>query len=112
MFEVFLTTISKVATLLIFIALGYILRRSRKLPDNAGRVLSMLTTLVFSPAYTIKNLSASLTLETLGSQLVLIGYGLVFVLAVIGLAYLLAKPLSRDDFERRRRMIYSSDIKL
>lgn len=109
MFEVFLTTISKVSTLLIFIALGYILRRSRKLPDNAGRVLSMLTTLVFSPAYTIKNLSASLTLETLGSQLVLIGYGLVFVLAVIGLAYLLAKPLSRDDFERRSS-IYAFSI--
>lgn len=98
---VFLTTLSKVSVLLIFIGLGYLLRSSKKLPDNAGRVLSLLTTLVFSPAYTIKNLSSSLTLEKIGSQLALIGYGTVIVLATIGLAFLLAKPLARNDFERR-----------
>lgn len=98
---VFLTTLSKVSVLLIFIALGYLLRRSKKLPDNAGRVLSMLTTLVFSPAYTIKNLSASLNLDKIGSQLMLIGYGAVIVLATIGLAFLMAKLLARNDFERR-----------
>ena len=101
MTNVFLTTLSKVSVLLIFIGLGYLLRRTKKLPDNAGRVLSLLTTLVFSPAYTIKNLSASLTLEKIGSQVALIGYGTVIVLATIGLAFVLAKPLARNDFERR-----------
>ena len=101
MTNVFLTTLSKVSVLLIFIGLGYLLRRAKKLPDNAGRVLSLLTTLVFSPAYTIKNLSASLTLEKIGSQVALIGYGTIIVLATIGLAFVLAKPLARNDFERR-----------
>ena len=101
MTNVFLTTLSKVSVLLIFIGLGYLLRRAKKLPDNAGRVLSLLTTLVFSPAYTIKNLSSSLTLEKIGSQVALIGYGAVIVLATIGLAFVLAKPLARNDFERR-----------
>ena len=101
MTNVFLTTLSKVSVLLIFIGLGYLLRRAKKLPDNAGRVLSLLTTLMFSPAYTIKNLSASLTLEKIGSQALLIGYGAVIVLATIGLAFVLAKPLARNDFERR-----------
>ena len=101
MTNVFLTTLSKVSVLLIFIGLGYLLRRAKKLPDNAGRVLSLLTTLVFSPAYTIKNLSASLTLEKIGSQMALIGYGAIIVLATIGLAFLMAKPLARNDFERR-----------
>ncbi len=101
MTNVFLTTLSKVSVLLIFIGLGYLLRRAKKLPDNAGRVLSLLTTLVFSPAYTIKNLSASLTLEKIGSQVALIGYGAVIVLSTIGLAFVLAKPLARNDFERR-----------
>ena len=64
-------------------------------------MLSLLTTLVFSPAYTIKNLSSSLTLEKIGSQVALIGYGAVIVLATIGLAFVLAKPLARNDFERR-----------
>ena len=74
MTDIFLTTLSKVSVLLIFIGLGYLLRRSGKLPDNAGRVLSLLTTLVFSPAYTIKNLSTSLTMDKIGSQMLLIGY--------------------------------------
>jgi len=99
--EVFFTTVSKVSVLLIFIGLGYLLRRSKKLPEDAGRVLSLLTTLVFSPAYTIKNLSSSLTLEKIGPQLILIGYGLVIVLVTIGMAYVMAKPLARNDFERR-----------
>ena len=107
--NVFSTTVSKVAMLLIFIGIGYLLRRTKKLPEDAGRVLSLLTTLVFSPAYTIKNLSSSLTLDKIGDQLLLIGYGLVFVLAVIGLAYVLAKPLSRNDFERRS-YIYAFSI--
>lgn len=107
--NVFSTTVSKVAMLLIFIGLGYLLRRTKKLPEDAGRVLSLLTTLIFSPAYTIKNLSSSLTLDKIGDQLLLIGYGLVFVLAVIGLAYVLAKPLARNDFERRS-YIYAFSI--
>lgn len=98
---VFLTTLSKVSVLLIFIGLGYLLRRTEKLPANAGRVLSLLTTLVFSPAYTIKNLSASLRWEKIGSQMTLIGYGALVVLATIGLAYLLTKLLVKDDFQRR-----------
>ena len=101
MLSVFFTTLSKVSVLLIFIAAGYLLRRMKKLPDNAGRVLSLLTTLLFSPAYTIKNLSASLRLDQIGSQASLIGYGAVIVLATIAVAYGLAKLLARDDFERR-----------
>ena len=99
--NVFSTTVSKVSVLLIFIGIGYLLRRTRKLPENAGRVLSLLTTLIFSPAYNIKNLSASLDPAQLADQLLLIGYGLLCILLVIGLAYLLAKPLARNDFERR-----------
>ncbi len=97
---VFLTTLSKVTVLLIFIGLGYLLRSTKKLPENAGRVLSLLTTLVFSPAYTIKNLSNSLRLEKIGSQAAIIAYGALIVLATIGLAFVMAKLLARNDFER------------
>ena len=107
--NVFSTTVSKVAMLLIFIGLGYLLRRTKKLPEDAGRVLSLLTTLIFSPAYNIKNLSASLTPDKIGDQIMLIGYGVVFILVVIALAYLLAKPLARNDFERRS-YIYAFSI--
>jgi len=97
---VFLTTLSKVSVLLIFIGIGYLLRRTKKLPDNAGKVLSLLTTLIFSPAYSIKNLSDSLTLDKIGSQSLLIGYGLICVLLTIGFAFLMAKLMAKNDFER------------
>ena len=60
MFEVFQLTLGKVAMLLVFIGIGYFMRRHHDLPDDAGRVLSLLCTLLFSPAYSIMNISKSL----------------------------------------------------
>ena len=99
MLDVFLTTASKISVLLIFILVGYLLRVSRKLPDNAARVLSVLTTTVFTPAYNIKNLSASMTLEKIGGNLKLVGYGLVFILVIIVAARIASKLLAKNDFE-------------
>ena len=50
MFEVFGLTLGKVAMLLVFIGIGYFMRRHHDLPDDAGHVLSLLCTLLFSPA--------------------------------------------------------------
>lgn len=97
---VFLTTLSKLGVLFVFIGLGYLLRRTKKLPDDAGRVLSMLTALLFTPAYAIKNLAVSLHWEKIGSQLTLIAYGAIIVVATIGLAYILARMLAKNDFQR------------
>ena len=100
MLDVFFTTISKVSVLLVFIAAGYLLRRIKKLPENTGTVLSLLTTLIFSPAYSIRNLATSLTMEKIGSQSLLMGYGLLCVLLTIGFSWLMAKLWAKNDFER------------
>ena len=109
MIEVFGLTLSKVAVLLIFIAIGYFLRWHHDLPDDAGHVLSLLCTLIFSPAYSISNLSKSITVEVIGQKLPLIGYGLLFVAAAIGLSYLLSKPFGRNRIERNS-LIYAFSI--
>ena len=96
MFEVFQLTFSKVGMLLIFIGIGYFLRRHHDLPDDAGRVLSLLCTLVFTPAYSITNLSKNITMDVLAEKARLVGSGIVFVLAAILLAYGLSKPFARD----------------
>ena len=101
MTEILFTTLQKVAMLFTFISVGYLLRRMKKLPDNTGKVLSLLTTTLFCPAYNIQKLASSVTLEKIGQKFPLIGYGILVVLAAIGLAYLLAKLISRDDFEKR-----------
>ena len=101
MLDIFTLTLSQVAILLLFIGLGYFLRRHHDLPDQAGRVLSLLCVLVFSPAYNFKNMSARFTMDVLGEKLLLLGAGLVFAIAVVLIGNLLAKPLGKTDMERR-----------
>ena len=109
MFEVFGLTLSKVGMLLIFIGIGYFMRRHHDLPDEAGHVLSLLCTLIFSPAYSIANMSKSFTMDVLGENTLLIGYGFLFVLVSIGLSYLLSKPFAKDRIQRNS-LIYAFAI--
>ena len=109
MFEVFQLTLGKVAMLLVFIGIGYFMRRHHDLPDDAGRVLSLLCTLLFSPAYSIMNISKSFTREVLGENALLIGYGVLFTVAAIGLSFLLSKPFAKDRIERNS-LIYAFAI--
>ena len=100
MFEVFGLTLGKVAMLLVFIGIGYFMRRHHDLPDDAGHVLSLLCTLLFSPAYSIVNMAKSFTLEVLGQNAVIIGYGVVFVIVAFCISFLLSKPFAKDRIER------------
>ena len=100
MLDVFLLTFNKVGMLLIYIAAGYLLRRRKLLPEEAGRVLSLLCTLIFTPAYSIVNFGKSLRMEVIGEKLQLLGYGALFAVAALFLGQLLAKPLSRNAMEK------------
>lgn len=100
MLDVFLLTLSNAGNLLLFIAVGYVLRRHHDLPKEAGKVLSSLLTRVISPAYSIYNLSTSLTVEVLGQKLLLFGFGIVFTLVAIGISLVLSKPFARNPIEK------------
>jgi len=97
---VFNLTLSKVGMLLIFISVGYILRRSHKLPEDAGRVLSLLCVMVFSPAYSILNLSRNLRVEVLGEKLLLVGYGLAFAAVAIAVGLVLGRLMGRSPMDK------------
>lgn len=100
MLEVFNLTLNKVGMLLIYIAAGYLLRRKRILPDQAGHVLSLLCTLIFLPAYNIVNLSKNLRIEVIGEKVLILGYGALFAAVAVILGRLLAKPFSRNPVEK------------
>lgn len=106
MLDVFQLTMSKVGMLLIFIAIGYIMRRHHDLPDDAGRVLSLLCTLLFSPAYSISNLSKNFTMDVLLEKTLIVGYGCIFVVLCIGLSLVLSKPFGKTRMERNS-LIYA-----
>ena len=109
MFEVFQLTLSKVGMLLVFIGIGYFMRRHHDLPDDAGRVLSLLCTLIFSPAYSISRISKNFTMDVLGKNSLLMVYGIAFVAVSIGLSYLLSKPFAKSRIERNS-LVYAFAI--
>lgn len=107
--DVFFLTAEKVGMLILFIAIGYFMRRHHDLPENAGRVLSLLCTLLFAPAYSIANISKKFTMEALSENALLIGYGVLFVAVSVGLAFLLARPFGRSRIQRNS-LIYAFTI--
>ena len=101
MWTVAFLTLQKVAMLLLFISVGFVLRISKKLPDNAGKVLSMLCTLVFTPAYTINNLANNMTIATLSQKSMLFAVGTVITVLSILLATVLGKLMAKEPFYRK-----------
>lgn len=99
--EVCLLTMQKVAFLLSVIFIGYIMCRSGKVDHKAAKVLSVLTTHIFSPAYTLKTLPNNFTVDKLGSNLAVLGLACLLLLPVVTLSRFLAKKLGRTDFETR-----------
>ena len=101
MLEVASLTVGKVAMLLTFIAAGYLLRVTKKLPENAGKILSALTATIFCPAYNLRNLWQNFTVEKIQENSLVMGYGLLFTLISIGVALVLARFLGKPGLERR-----------
>lgn len=99
--SVFFLTMQKVAFLLIFIFAGYLLRRSGKLGKSSTGTVSVLTTFLFAPAYSIVNLSQTFTVENLGSNLAIAGLSLLLLPFIIIFARFLAGRFAKDDFEKR-----------
>lgn len=100
MLKVFNLTLNNVGMLLIFISAGYILRRSQKLPDNAGKVLSLLCVMVFSPSYSILNLSRNVRIEKMSENLTLLGFGLAFAAVGIATGLVLGKTMGRSPIDK------------
>lgn len=100
MLEVFNLSLSKVGMLLIFISVGYILRHWHKLPKESAKVLSLLCVMVFSPAYSILNLSRNVRIEKLEENITLFGFGLAFAAVAIVVGLVLGKALGKSPMDK------------
>lgn len=101
MLQVGSLTLQKVIMLLLLVAVGVTMRKSKKLPENAGKIMSTICTLVICPAYNIRNLSQNVTMSTISDKLGLVGLGTALSIVVIVVSKLLAKILGKTDFDRR-----------
>ncbi len=89
--EVFLLTLQQMLMMALLILSGYILSRSKILPEGTGVALSRLETYIFVPALNIINQLDNCNVKTFTENSKLILYGTVCILVAIVLAY----PLSR-----------------
>ncbi len=94
-------TVGTVAFLQIFILTGYFLRRSNLLGHDACRTVSLITSHLFIPAYTLSKLPQSFTPENLGTNAKLLGFSTLVIVAAILLARGAAHILGRSNLEKK-----------
>ena len=63
MMDFFLKAATQILMVLLYIAIGFILRRSKMLPETTSKTLSVMETLVFLPALLFNNLSTNVKIE-------------------------------------------------
>lgn len=107
--EIFYLTLSQMLMMFTFILIGFVLRKSKILSDNAVTTMSRLETYVFVPALTLSNWMENCTVTTLKENYTYILYGLVIVLASMIVAYPLSK-LFIKDFKESLELEYKRNI--
>lgn len=107
--EVFQLTLSQMLTMFVYIIIGYVLRRSKILPENTYLTMSRLETYFFVPALNLYNWMTNCTTSALKENSMLIIYGAVMVACAVGLAYPLCRLFVRKantPEEEYQRNIY------
>ena len=88
--EIFSLTLSQMLMMFTLMAIGFVLRKTSVIPDNAHITISKLETFVFVPALTLYTQMTQCTVKTFAENAPLILYGLVMIAVAIALSY----PLS------------------
>jgi len=94
--EIFSLTLSQMLMMFSLMAVGFLLRKLKILPENSDTVMSRLETYVFSPALTLSALIANCTVKTFAENSRLILYGGVIITVAIFLAYPLSALFVRN----------------
>ena len=97
---VFITTLQQVAILLIFILIGYLLRKKEVINDSGKKVLAGLLVNLFSPAYSISSLSQQLSINQIAKYGVYFLSGTALTFAIIFIALPFAKAMGKDKMHR------------
>ena len=103
----FKATLIQVTTLLIYILVGYFLRRKNIVHESTGKVLSKLLTCVFTPCYTISNLSKNISVERVNVYLSLIIAAIIIFFVLLVISLFTSKLLVKDENIDRTFGIFS-----
>ena len=95
MYEYFTRAATQIMMILLYIGIGFILRRSKLLPETTSKSLSLLETFVFLPALLFNNLSSNVRIEKLTTYSVMVISGAVFLVFVLPVAWVFTKIFSK-----------------
>ena len=95
MYDYFTRAATQILMILLYIGIGFILRRSKLLPDSTSKSLSLLETFVFLPALIFNNLSTNVQIEKITSYSVIVTSGVLFLGAVLVVAFVFTKIFMR-----------------
>ncbi len=90
MIETINATLAPMAMLFFCIALGFVIGKTKILPDNSGKVMAKLENWVFCPALSFYTMSTFLTLDTISIH----GTNMLFACLTVGICVAIAIPLS------------------
>lgn len=95
MYEYFTRAATQILMILLYIGIGFILRRSKLLPQTTSKSLSLLETFVFLPALIFNNLSTNVRIEKITTYSVMVTSGVLFLGAVLIVAWVFTKIFSK-----------------
>lgn len=97
MIKTFLATLDPMLMLFFCIVIGFILKKTKILPDNAGKVMAKLETWVFCPALSFATMARFFTIDTISLHLENILIACVSVVLAMAIAIPVAKLFVRQD---------------
>lgn len=98
---IFGVTVSQIFIMLVFILIGWMLRKFKILPDSASAVISKLLVWVFIPATIIQSLSSNFTIANFYSKLSILIAGFVVTAICFMIALPLSKLFSKEDYAQK-----------
>lgn len=96
----FISTLTQVSMLLLYIFSGYFLRRKNVISDQTGKVLSKLLTYLFVPCYSIISLSQNVSIKNINIYLSLLIAGTIILLVLIFICQWPSKLLAKNENEK------------
>ena len=99
--NIFTSTLNQMGVLGLFMAIGFIVKKLKAVPDNASAVLSKLENTVFLPALVLGTFIENFRVSTLSEAWQPLVISLVLELIVIPIGILSARLATKDGFIRK-----------
>ena len=105
--DIFIPTLNQILYLVTLIIIGYILIKTKILPENSSKVLSRIETFVLVPSLILSTFITNFTIEKLKSSWMFFLGGIIVILISIILGILLAKLFTKNEYIKK---IYTNGL--